>query len=767
MSRWSRMALPPEVRTSLVRSLFENRGTLLTGVVCHVFSYLIIFHKTADPFFFATACAFLAVFTIRVAGFARFSKVDTARWSVQEAWAWERHYSIGSLLTAGLLGLGGGYASLYYQNSFVQLACIAVTLGSMVSIVGRNYASQMAVDLQNLASCLPIIAGAVITQDIYNILLSLLFVPFGLSTRAMATNVREYLCENVLASRQMQKVVESFDTALNNMTHGLIMLNTENRIQVINRRACQLLYLGDRNRLRGCELEVALRYGLRRLAGDAGLPQMIQTQLRKLVACEITRDQIAFSDDLILEFSVSKRPEGGVVLIFQDVTARVTAERRILDMVRYDALTRLPLREYFVELVATALHDLPFDCGVGLMLLDIDGFRHVNDLRGHRVGDSLLIAVAERLTDVARPYPVGRLAGDQFVVMVVEPEGQQRLLERMETMRAELGGDYVIQGRTLNLTFSGGGLTGVDESDPVQTQEWRRRLELALFEAKENGGDALTVFTPQIDGRYFERQQLQEDLRIALAEGSLDVLYQPVYTADGTRIDRCEALARWHHVTKGHVSPAVFIPIAEELDMIGDVTRLVLARACRDCLTWSDQVSVSVNLSGQDLHDMEIVSTVRQVLEQSGLPASRLHLEITETSVMKEIATAREVIDRLRSIGISIAIDDFGTGFSSLSYLDKLAADVVKIDRSFVIDVVSQPRRFKLLQGIVNLSRQLGLEIVVEGVETEEQLALINAHHCADFVQGFLFSRPVQSAAIPGLIEQASRRAAAEMVSIA
>ncbi|MBP1848969.1 putative bifunctional diguanylate cyclase/phosphodiesterase [Rhizobium halophytocola] len=758
MKVWSDHALPPEVRQSLVGSLFANRATLLTGVLVHVFVYLVVFHKTADPFFIALCFAILAIFLYRAQVFLRFGRADKPASTAADAWRWERRYLVGATLTAATLGIGCGYAVYGYADSFVELACISVTLASMVSIVGRNYGSERAVDLQCLACCLPIIVGALGSGDLYMILLSLLLLPFILTTRLMAAAARDFLAENVIASRQMKKMVDSFDTALNNMTHGLIMLDPDSRIQVINRKACHLLRLGDRNRLQGCALEVALEFGARDAAGPEPLSHVLLDQIRSLGGGAQDRVQMHISDELILEFSANRRPEGGVVLIFEDVTARITAERRVLDMVRYDSLTGLPLRDHFIELVGDRMGDPDGEAAAGLMLLDVDGFRHVNDLKGHLTGDELLIAIARRLKSVLPSAPVARLVGDQFVVFLLDPGGADGLTARMEDLRVALGQDYDLPGSMVRVKFSAGGLVGAEDDDRLLQQEWRRRLDLALFESKARGGNSLTMFTCDIDARYVERQRLEDDLRQAVAEGALTIVYQPVYTADGTRIDRCEALARWHHPVKGHIAPNIFIPIAEEIGIISDVTRVVMEQACRDCMTWPEPVSVSVNLSSQDLRDERIVEVIRNALASSGLSASRLHVEITETSLMEEIATARAVLDRLQEDGLTIAIDDFGTGFSSLSYLDRLPAQVVKIDRSFVLDIANQPRRLQLLQGIVQLTRRLGLEIVVEGIETEDQLALVNKHKCADFVQGFVYSTPIQGDRIADLVEQARRK---------
>jgi len=231
-----------------------------------------------------------------------------------------------------------------------------------------------------------------------------------------------------------------------------------------------------------------------------------------------------------------------------------------------------------------------------------------------------------------------------------------------------------------------------------------------------------------------------------------------MFRADGSRIECAEALARWVHPEKGSIPPDVFIRLAEDMGIISDITRFVLFKACSECMNWPDHIAVSVNLSARDLRDADILAVVADALAHSGLDAARLHLEVTESCLIDEPAAVRAILAELRARGITIAIDDFGTGFSSLSYLDTLPLDIVKIDRSFVRNIVEDTRRLKLLRGTVHLARELGLKIVIEGVETEEQLALLNKHRSADLVQGYVFSQPVPSQNIPLLQQGIGRR---------
>jgi diguanylate cyclase (GGDEF)-like protein len=749
--------VPTDVYLSFVSSLFGNRKTLFTGMVVHILSYVIVFVSTGARFYLALCALFAVVFVFRILSFRRFDAADKSIFSREDIGRWETRYVIGAAATAGVLGIGSGYAILVVQDPLAEFICIAVTMASMVSIVGRNYGSQKAIDLQTTACCLPIIIACLMSEQVYKAIMSIMLVPFGLTTRSMANGVREFLYKNVIASREISLIADRFDTALNNMTHGLFMLDANNRILVVNRKACELLHLTSQDQLKDCELDVVLRYGVRNAFIDGSLPSLIQRQLAQLVDGSLSRTLIQFNEDLFLEFSANRRADGVVILIFEDVTSRIRAERKILHMVRFDPLTGLPNREYFIDLVKENLAARRKSGTIGMMVLDVDDFKHVNDTKGHVAGDRLLINIAARLKEKADGLALAaRLVGDQFVLFFPNEDNSPRLSSRISALHDAMAGNYEVDDNTFRVSFSGGYV--MIESQEFRPDEWQIKADLALFETKSRFKGGCFAFEEEMDARYVERQALKEDLREAIETGKLHSVYQPMFTPDGARIDCCEALSRWVHPERGLIPPNVFVQIAEEMGIVSGITHFMINQACRDCATWPAPISVSVNLSAQDLRNNDIVAMVSDALKSSGLEPSRLHLEVTESCLMDELATVRMILADLRSKGITIAIDDFGTGFSSLSYLDSLPIDIVKIDRSFVRNIVEDGRRFKLLRGTVNLSRELGLEIVIEGVETEEQLDLIRRYNCADFIQGYVFSIPVSSESIRDRIAGLSKK---------
>jgi predicted signal transduction protein with EAL and GGDEF domain len=274
------------------------------------------------------------------------------------------------------------------------------------------------------------------------------------------------------------------------------------------------------------------------------------------------------------------------------------------------------------------------------------------------------------------------------------------------------------------------------------------KADLALYKAKELGKNDWRLFETAMDAAFRNRQLMKADLRTAIETRALRVVFQPIVSLDSMRIASCEALCRWDHRDLGPISPAIFIPLAEEMGIVSEISSIVLEAACTQCLRWPDPISVSVNLSAKDFRSHEVVDKVRGVLEASGLAPNRLEIEVTETALLDDKSMTRAYIEELKAIGVRIALDDFGTGYSSLSYLHKLPLDKIKIDRSFLMDVTQNKRSLELLKGVVNLSRPLGLQVTVEGVETFDQLKILALDVKPDLVQGFLFGSALSASGI-------------------
>jgi predicted signal transduction protein with EAL and GGDEF domain len=311
---------------------------------------------------------------------------------------------------------------------------------------------------------------------------------------------------------------------------------------------------------------------------------------------------------------------------------------------------------------------------------------------------------------------------------------------------ASLEGDADVAGHALRIQLSSGAVMSRVRNTDVD--DMIVKADLAMYKAKELGKNNWRLFEAEMDAAFRSRQLMKADLRSAIESRSLRVVYQPIVAMETMRIASCEALCRWDHSELGPISPGIFIPLAEEMGIISEISTFVLQTACAECVRWPEQISISVNLSAKDFRNREVVDKVQNALTVSGLAPHRLEIEVTETALIDDKSLTRQYIQDLKKLGVRIALDDFGTGYSSLSYLHKLPLDKVKIDRSFLIDVVQNPRSLELLKGIVNLSRPLGLTITVEGVETFEQLKILALQVKPDLVQGFLFGSALTSAGI-------------------
>lgn len=751
--------IPADVYQSFVRSLYSDRRMLTAGMVLHVVTALLIAFKLDNRFYLLCAGAIFLVWAARTIHMRGFDLDEGTTHSHADIAYWERSYLAAAGSVTLILGIMCGYSLYTSQDPFAQFASVSVTLATMVSAVGRNYGSKRVVDVITVAACVPIMGGLLLAHDVYSGILACLILPFMLLVRKMSNGVREFLYDNVMSRREIAVIADRFDTALNNMPHGLFMLDANNRVVVANRKAGQLLRVQDFDQLRNHSIAAVLRLATSRDILSQDQAEMIEAQLLGLVRGEESRALIRFSDNLYLEFTAKRRRNLGVVLIFEDVTARIRAEEKIVQMARYDSLTGLSNRAYFAELVQASVKRMPANRQVAIAVFDVDDFKHVNDTKGHMTGDRLLCALASRLKDV-RPDKLilSRFGGDEFVVFVQGIESRAELEQTMSRIHEAVRGSYFVNGNRLFVGVSGGVVMA--RAADFRLENMQIKADLALYESKQNDKNVWTIFAKDMDEEYNRRQRLKSDLREAVSTGAFNIVYQPMFAPGDMTIDCCEALSRWNHPELGPVSPGIFIALAEEMGVIGDLTRQILLAACRDCMSWVGNVGVSVNLSALDLRNQDVISMVADALRATGLPPSRLQVEVTESAFVKDSSKAQAILRELRAMGLTISIDDFGTGYSSLSYLNSLPLDKVKIDRSFVADIASDERQLKLLRGIVHLSRELGLRIVIEGVESEEQLKLLQKTDSADFIQGFIFGLPMPSSSIAELISMTAAKRA-------
>jgi diguanylate cyclase (GGDEF)-like protein len=548
-----------------------------------------------------------------------------------------------------------------------------------------------------------------------------------------------------------RKQYERFNAAVNNMPLGFCMVDDEQRLVATNERFGEIYRLPPDMILPGTPLRTSLEY---RAAnghfGDDIGPDFVEQRLaaaREPVPWHITRET---RDGRTISVLHQPLAGGGSLSTHEDITARRKAEAQIAHMAHHDALTDLPNRVLFRERLVKALESV--DRGkLAVLCIDLDRFKAVNDMLGHPIGDALLRVVGDRLQASARPTDlVARLGGDEFAIVQTgteQPFGATALATRLI---AEIAKPFGLDGHHVEIGASVGiSIAPNDGSDP---DKLLKNADLALYRAKSDGRDSYRFFEPDMDAKMQLRRKMEIDLRRALTLGEFEVYYQPLITLKTERISGFEALLRWHHPERGMVPPLEFIPVAEEIGLIGQIGAWVLKRACLEAATWPDGIHIAVNLSPAQFKQRAVVLDVVAALGASGLPAHRLELEITESVLMQDTESTIGILDELRNLGVGISMDDFGTGYSSLAYLQKFPFDKIKIDRSFVNDLSKRPQSIAIVRAVAAMSSSLGMKTTAEGVETEEQLQTLKEEGCTE-VQGYLFSKPVPAAQAAELLQ--------------
>jgi len=456
--------------------------------------------------------------------------------------------------------------------------------------------------------------------------------------------------------------------------------------------------------------------------------------------------------------------DGTWLAAFDEVTDRRTAEANAIEQAMRDPLTSLPNRQLFSRRadirLAEATEDATRRGASGrvaarhaMLLIDLDRFKAVNDTLGHAIGDGLLRLVSKRLRSLLRQLDlIARLGGDEFALLV-SPAPEIDDLSRLATRIVDvLGRPYLVDGHLVIIGASVG--IAISPGDGAQHDDLLRSADLALYAAKKAGRNTFRFFEPVMDANALARRLMEIDLRKALPLQEFELFYQPQIDLERNQIDGFEALLRWRHPERGLVSPGDFIPLAEEIGMIVPLGEWVLREACREAARWPREMTVAVNVSPlQFTNTSRLIDIVGQALAASGLPGSRLEIEITESVLLRNEKSVIEALHKLRAMDVRVAMDDFGTGYSSLSQLHSFPFDKIKIDRSFLSETTDIAGQNAIIRAITALGVSLGMSTIAEGVETPDQLARIRAEGC-NSVQGYLFSRPIPVDQIEGMILQ-------------
>jgi diguanylate cyclase (GGDEF)-like protein len=752
--RDDRDELSPALYAALVDSMCQNFWPMLIGAVCTAIGALMTALKTGNALLWPIAALIVMIGTARAFQMRTYER-RTATLTFEQAREWEPRYRLGAILHAAALGFWCLVTIISSDDPVAHMLCVAVTVGYTAGGAARNYGRPMIVQLHILFACGPMSLALLSRGGFYYMGLALLLVLFFIGLKHINISLHAIFVKALTSSFRESALAGQFDTALNNMPHGLCMFTADGRLAVMNHRFSSIMNLPADIMHSGASasdiVDACVKAGsVSEASGNIILAEIENSQAKDI----ITTDPEA-ARGRALSWTFQPMAGGGAVVLLEDITERRNAEARITHLARFDELTGLPNRVNFRDEIEHLLAHNVAQLSA-LLFIDLDQFKQVNDTLGHPCGDQLLCAVAERLRAMLRPEDfVARFGGDEFVVFqqnIKSPDEAAGLARRIVDHLSER---YKIDNHLVEI----GASVGIAMTAPkaISADTLLKNADMALYRAKADGRGTFCFFRDELAQTVEARRILELDLRKALANEEFELFYQPLVNLKSGRISTCEALLRWNHPVRGMVSPIDIIPVAEDMGMIVDLGRWILRQACMECMKWPEAVSVAVNFSPQQFHQRDVLSEVRYALDVSGLPANRLEIEITESSLLRNTQLTHDVLAQLRELGVRISLDDFGTGYSSLSYLHNFPLQKVKIDRSF-LEGIDTDRPLRLLRGVARLSADLGMSVVVEGIETNEQLELINADGSVTEAQGYLFGRPVPAARIRQLLDASHGR---------
>lgn len=580
-------------------------------------------------------------------------------------------------------------------------------------------------------------------------------------SQAQAIQLRE--SNELLKHREeaLRLQADRFSSAIEHMAQGLCMISKDHRLITWNRRFVDMYNIPDDLLQQGLPYRAVLEHRIESASVPENCLDFVDHELGLDVSSGGHNEVHELADGRYISTSYEPTPEGGILSTHRDITQRRQSEQEVMHLAHHDGITNLLNRRFFVECLADEIELVKSAGELTLFAIDLDDFKLANDEFGHAAGDAVLREVAARLKQCTRSQDlVGRLGGDEFAVVVKGGAGQEVAAEFASRLVAELSKPYDFEGQPIEIGASVG--VAMAPRDAREVGALLKTADIALYEAKNDRGNQFRLFSEEMRDKILERRQLEESFAQAMEHNQLELYYQPLMCAHSKLVAGMEALLRWHHPERGMIPPTIFIPIAEDLGLMGKVGSWVIEQACHDATKWPSPVRVAVNVSAAQFHTRTLELDVSLALGKSGLSGERLELEITESVLLNDDDKVLRSIDSVQEMGVSVAIDDFGTGFSSLSYLHKYPLDKIKIDRSFVVDLPNSNYSLSIVRTIVNLARSIGMKTTAEGIETPAQQALLREEGC-DQLQGYLFSKPVPSSEAVELIRtlNSSRTAAA------
>jgi len=733
-------SLPNCVYIRLVAQLYETRpGVLLNSSAAGLFVGGYAAWHTGDPIiaWLAVLCTLLCLSLLAV---LLLNRASAAGADLERARLLERAFGILSCCITATVGLMCARVIAGSHDFAINMLMTGLMLASIGTAI-RNYYRPRIVHCQLASSIVPAVTGLAIDGSGASLVMAL-------GTIAYAYNVVEITNglyrSAVDAFHNDDRLIEQnlrFEAALTNMAQGLVMFDSDERLVVCNNKYLQMYGLSGEVVRPGLALRELLAHSAEvgnHLSGtEAELYEALSQRFAHGKPVSFTH---RVDDGRVFSVFHEPMPAGGWVATHEDITERQAAEARIAHMARHDALTGLPNRVQFQEALEKALARAGDTQQVAVLCLDLDRFKTVNDTLGHPVGDELLVQVAQRLQRCLRPSDMlARLSGDEFAIVQVSGRHSAAPRKLAQKLVSALSPAFLVGGHQIVSSTSIG--VALAPADGHGADVILKHADLALYGAKHEGRSRYRFFSADMGESMQSRRQLETDIRGALSAGEFCLHYQPFFCAAYQEIIGFEALLRWLHPTRGLVSPDEFVPLAEETGLIVPLGEWVLREALHEAARWPEHLKLAVNFSPAQFRSGQLVQTVAHALATSGVEAARLELEITEGVLFADTEAALATLHRLRNLGVRTAMDDFGTGYSSLNYLRLFPFDKLKIDQSFVRDLGTTPEAGAIIRTTVALASSLGMSTTAEGVETSEQLQLLQAEGCSE-VQGFLLGRP-------------------------
>jgi diguanylate cyclase (GGDEF)-like protein len=549
------------------------------------------------------------------------------------------------------------------------------------------------------------------------------------------------------SNTQLSSAHSQTNAALNNMSQGLLMFDSSSRLVVCNQRYIEMYGLSPEIVRPGCTLREIVEHRAATGSFSADDVEQYMADILAAVGQKTVLSKITNLHDGRIIY-ILNRPiaNGGWVATHTDVTEEKRAEERITYAAHHDGLTDLPNRKLFCERLEQELKRARRGEQLAVLYLDVDHLKRINDTLGHAAGDKLLKGVADRLRGCVRDIDlVARLSGDEFAIiqtLLDHPSDAAALAMRAREAILE---PFDLDGHQATVDISIG--ISIAPNDAAELNELLKTADIALYEAKNTGRGTYCFYATEMNARMQTRGQLEQDLQSALANGEFELFYQPVVSLKDNNIKSFEALLRWHHPTRGLVSPAEFIPVAEEMGLIIPLGEWVLRTACAEAATWPDDIHVAVNVSSVQMTNKNLANVVISAIASARIPAAKLVLEITESVFLQNTDANLGTLKKLHELGVQFSMDDFGTGYSSLGYLLSFPFSKIKIDRSFIAGLPDKKESRAIVRAIADLARNLNMRVIAEGVETAQQLEQVRNLGCTD-MQGYLFSPPRPAAEI-------------------